>query len=178
MQNPKALCVSFAVINVLASTFGEKHGHKPGQDLSKIVSKLGGKVYSSSIMDTHEFPENMSMIVTNNVPLIKKDFCCGPRRDQFEIAHNLGHFVLHYEYRKTVLGEHTLQLQAPRYGTDNADREANFFARVLMMPDAAYKAEYDRLCGDHSRIAMHFNTLYSQSVVRACELRLEVPAAN
>lgn len=178
MHSPKALDINFAVINAIASSFGSEHAHKPGSDLSTIVTKIGGKVYSSSVFDGGDFPACIALMVVNGVPIIKKDFCCGPRRDQFDIAHNLGHYVLHFLYRKTVLGEHELQLQAPRYGTDKADREANYFARVLMMPEISYKAEYVRLRGDHLLLSMRFNTLHSQSVVRACELRLERAKSN
>jgi len=155
----------------MATLFGQLHAHTKGLDLAQIVEKLGGKVHKGHDR-CWKIPEGVAMEVIDGKPFISQDIGTGPRRNQFDIAHNIGHFVLHYNYRRMILGEHSLRVSAPRYGTDQSDREANYFARVLIMPDTSYTEMYARFSGDHGRLSLHFNTLHSQSIVRARELRL------
>jgi len=57
-------------------------------------------------------------------------------RQNFTIAHELGHFLLHDQETLHVDHEFRVRLRndASSQGTDEAEREANFFAAALLMP--------------------------------------------
>ncbi|OPY71425.1 MAG: hypothetical protein A4E63_01546 [Syntrophorhabdus sp. PtaU1.Bin050] len=57
-------------------------------------------------------------------------------RQNFTIAHELGHFLLHDQETLHVDHEFRVRLRsdASSQGTDEAEREANFFAASLLMP--------------------------------------------
>lgn len=57
-------------------------------------------------------------------------------RQNFTIAHELGHFLLHDQEQLHVDHEFRVRLRndTSSKGTDEAEREANFFAAALLMP--------------------------------------------
>ncbi|WP_374046050.1 ImmA/IrrE family metallo-endopeptidase [Massilia sp. R2A-15] len=94
-------------------------------------------------------------------------------RDRFTIAHEFGHFVLHYLYRKQVLQEPIGELVAQRYGTNQAEKEANWFAAAFLMPEAEFRFEHQKCAGDHSELSRIFLVSTAASRVRAQSLGLE-----
>jgi Zn-dependent peptidase ImmA (M78 family) len=59
-----------------------------------------------------------------------------PNRQNFTIAHELGHWLLHDQEQLHVDREFRVRLRddVSSQGTDEAEREANFFAACLLMP--------------------------------------------
>lgn len=59
-----------------------------------------------------------------------------PARQNFTIAHELGHLLLHDQEQLHVDHEFRVRLRndVSSQGTDEAEREANFFAASLLMP--------------------------------------------
>lgn len=59
-----------------------------------------------------------------------------PARQNFTIAHELGHFLLHDQEQLHVDHEFRVRLRndVSSQGTNEAEREANFFAASLLMP--------------------------------------------
>jgi Zn-dependent peptidase ImmA (M78 family) len=59
-------------------------------------------------------------------------------RQNFTIAHELGHWLLHEQEQLHVDREFRVRLRndVSSQGTDEAEREANFFAAALLMPKA------------------------------------------
>jgi Zn-dependent peptidase ImmA (M78 family) len=59
-----------------------------------------------------------------------------PARQNFTIAHELGHFLLHEQEKLHVDHEFRVRLRndVSSKGTDEAEREANHFAAALLMP--------------------------------------------
>lgn len=57
-------------------------------------------------------------------------------RQNFTVAHELGHFLLHGQAKLQVDHEFQLRLRndLSSQGTDDSEREANFFAASLLMP--------------------------------------------
>lgn len=64
-------------------------------------------------------------------------------RQNFTIAHELGHFLLHDQERLHVDREFRVRLRddVSSQGTDVAEREANFFAASLLMPREFLEAD-------------------------------------
>lgn len=90
-----------------------------------------------------------------------------PRRDRFTIAHELGHYFLHYA-RPGMTGEMVFN----RGGSDRAETEANFFAAALLMPTVQFAAEWKRTDGDVLVLSRIFDVSPRAVEVRASVLGL------
>jgi Zn-dependent peptidase ImmA (M78 family) len=66
-------------------------------------------------------------------------------RQNFTIGHELGHFLLHDQEPLHVDREFRVRLRndVSSHGTDEAEREANFFAASLLMPRAFLDADLE-----------------------------------
>lgn len=169
---PKALGFAASQVATIAKSIADQLGFKPGDDLVGIVKRLGGKI-SHVDMWSAGSSDSGSIEIRGNTFEIRLSIATGPLRDRFTIAHEIGHFVLHYLYRKRVLHEPIGELVAQRYGTNQAEREANWFAAAFLMPEAEFKAEYVAAAGDHSELSQKFLVSTAASKVRAQSLGLE-----
>jgi Zn-dependent peptidase ImmA (M78 family) len=66
-----------------------------------------------------------------------------PNRQNFTTAHELGHLLLHEQEQLHVDREFRVRLRSDvsSQGTDEAEREANFFAASLLMPKGFLEAD-------------------------------------
>ncbi|MEA4858332.1 MAG: ImmA/IrrE family metallo-endopeptidase [Solidesulfovibrio sp.] len=71
-------------------------------------------------------------------------------RDVFTIAHELGHFFLHTNFKR----EGTAKFN--RYGSSRSETEANWFAAELLMPRDRFIEVALESGFDHRMIATHF----------------------
>ena len=69
-----------------------------------------------------------------------------PVRQNFTIGHELGHYLLHDQEQLHVDHEFRVRLRndVSSQGTDEAEREANFFAASLLMPKAFLEADLEK----------------------------------
>lgn len=58
-----------------------------------------------------------------------------PERDRFSIAHELGHYFLHFRMTKQAM-------VAQRFGSTREEWEANWFAAGFLMPAAEFHEHY------------------------------------
>ena len=95
--------------------------------LSNVVSILGGKIIGTN--DPEYFEINGGSLRINSIGnfYIKLPMDTSPLRDNFTIAHELGHYFLHYkeEYGKIIYA---------RYGNSSEEIQANRFAAAFLMP--------------------------------------------
>lgn len=98
-------------------------------------------------------------------------------RQRFSIAHEVGHFVLHYQAgggsSLFACSSADMEVGGPgltRSTTEHLRREweANRFAAELLMPEASVLAMYRVTGGNRIRMARHFRVS-----VRAMEIRLD-----
>jgi predicted transcriptional regulator len=66
----------------------------------------------------------------------------GDLHDRFTMAHELGHYFLHY-----LLQKRTDSLIIHREGTNRAESEANWFAEGFLMPSEEFQSEWERCDG-------------------------------
>lgn len=83
-------------------------------------------------------------------------------RDNFTIAHELGHFFLHSR------GDDKFN----RGGRDRREFEANWFAAELLMPSEEFKAAAARTQNDPHQLASHFGVSPAAAKVRLSVLGL------
>lgn len=139
---PDATNLSRYNIEIIAENIASQLEYKPGDDLEPVVLRLGGSVkieHGASLFDS----DSGSLLVHKAGRFeIFLSANTSHMRDRFTVAHELGHYILHFLYpRQTGLREIT-QLRATRYGSDRAEWEANWFAAAFLMPKEAFEAEY------------------------------------
>lgn len=171
MDTPRALNISSATISNIAKSVAEKVGYEPGGDLREVVRKLGGTIVHENLWGGGS-TDSGSIEIRDGKFEIRLAIATGPLRDRFTIAHELGHYILHYLYRKQVLKEQINELVAQRYGTSDAEREANQFAAAFLMPQQEYESVFKHCAGDHTALSRHFGVSRIASEFRAQALGL------
>ena len=128
----------------------EVTGFIPGEmRVEEVVTALEGTIRYADL--TAELAESGSMIV--NGPenfIITLSDTSSELRDNFTIAHEIGHYILH-----SNLGQRTATFT--RYGSNQLEWEANWFAAALLMPRDKFTSMSTELNNSSIRLAAHFN---------------------
>lgn len=158
---PSAL--SYSAIRDYAERVGEHHSvydDNGRADVGNLVRVLGGRV------EYAETSESLHVNERGNFTIYLPPFTSG-RRDRFTIAHELGHYYLHY------LHPEKSGAQGYQRGARNAvETQANVFASSLLMPEQAFKDAFARYQGDAWTLAAVFDVSPAAATVRAQVLGL------
>ena len=114
-----------------------------------LVDKLGGRVVGTSEPEYFEINGGSLRIKGARDFCIKLPMDTSPLRDNFTIAHELGHYLLHY---KPEFGECIYA----RYGQTLQEIQANRFAAAFLMPKEEFIQAKKELNGSISRLAAKF----------------------
>lgn len=162
-------------IAALAMQVASQAKYVPGDNLEPVVSHLGGEI---QYMDLY----GVGLGGNSDSGSIKidafRDFKItlahhtGALRDRFTIAHELGHYVLHYLYPNQVLKQELTKVIAQRYGSGLEETEANLFAACFLMPAVEYRDAYKKLGGSHTDLSEKFGVSTRSSRLRASNLGL------
>lgn len=143
-------------------------------DLHLFVKKIGGEIFTT--YTGKEDIESGSIVIDKNAnfKIFISPFT-SIERDRFTIAHELGHLFLHYpETRKKMDSESIFR--ATRYVDPSdekqqvAEREANWFAASLLMPEVKFKKIYN---SQNTRLAeLEFKVSSTAVRIRAQSLGL------
>ncbi len=100
--------------------------------VSRIAKSRGARIY----VDTLEGELSGFLFRDNDHVVIGVNIRHAPVRQNFTIGHELGHLLLHDQEQLHVDHEFRVRLRNNKSseGTDEAEREANFFAASLLMP--------------------------------------------
>jgi len=164
-------------VGVLAEDVAKQIGYKAGDDLKDVVTRLGGKIAYVDFWGGSA-PASGSIEISRNAGdkstfEIRLALDTGVLRDRFTIAHELGHYVLHYLYPNKVNGQNIQRLIAQRYGSGQVEKEANWFAAAFLMPKEEYRRKFEEFAGDHLDLSDYFRVSAQASSVRAKVLGLE-----
>lgn len=139
------------------------YGSDGGADLRKLLDALGGKVVVARSFIAEEaltVRERGDFVV--HLPPMTSD-----RRDRFTVAHELGHYFLHYLQP---------QLSGPqsfgRGSRNPAETQANVFAASLLMPTEHFRSAFADLGSDWWAVANRFGVSPAAAKVRAQVLGL------
>lgn len=149
--------LSNAAISEYAERVGTVHCvYEDGRaDVHQLVADLGGWV------ETRAGGESLKVDRTGKFAIFLPQFT-SQMRDRFTIAHELGHYFLHYRYPK---------LDGPkvyaRGGRNRAETEANVFAAALLMPAAPFEQKWSSYHRDAWKVAGHFGVSPAAARVRA-----------
>jgi Zn-dependent peptidase ImmA (M78 family) len=159
----KAAPLSHEAIRSYAEMVGKHHEVYDDSglaDIDTLVKNLGGRIrYGDSKESLHV---NKPGDFTIYLPQLTS-----ARRDRFTLAHELGHYFLHYRYPATEgpesfgRGERNLE-----------ETQANVFASSLLMPADKFRSAWRETGGDKWEVGRRFQVSPRAAEVRAEVLRL------
>lgn len=157
------------------STFAEKLAQKVefglGADLEDLVGRLGGKIQYQDFWNLDSSESGSIVVFKESNFEITLAAHTSKERDRFTIAHELGHYFLHFRLPQSK-GVAMGTLRAARYGGDAAEIEANWFAASFLMPEREYKEIFAAMNGSLLEVADKFSVSVSAATVRAKSLNL------
>jgi Zn-dependent peptidase ImmA (M78 family) len=163
-------------IQNFAEKVHEKLGLEIPVDLPAVCQQLGGEVIGEDLGEEidakiEKSGDSFRIIFNRNRP---------NTRNNFSIAHELGHLFLHMGYlinpeRWNSVSTYTDSVYY-RFGHDIEELEANEFAAAFLMPEAAYRHEVNKstkngLC-DISELAKRFGVSEEAAINRGRWLRI------
>lgn len=172
IPSPKPSNLSKQSIYSLAETVAQNLDFKPGDDLIPIVSKLGGGVSYKDFWRLDAGDSGSLEIESDGKFTIFVAANTSSLRDRFTIAHELGHFILHFLWRNANSDDKIKCMNATRYGSDRAEWEANWFAAAFLMPSQEFTELYNLHGDDFVSLANHFDVSVKAAQTRAKALEL------
>lgn len=124
-------------------------------DITRLVEDLGGKI---------EYADGAESLHVNGKGdfVVKVPYFTSSLRDRFTIAHELGHYFLHYRLPSLKDSQ-----SYGRGGKNRAETEANVFASCLLMPRDQFASIWKNEDGDEWAVSAHFNVSPSAARGRA-----------
>lgn len=117
-----------------------------GFQLPDLVKRNGGSISYIDFLDDDQV--DAIIVEPDGTFIIRLSSLTGALRDNFTIAHELGHKALHWpKVRKNLPGfgmKATRQVDKNAQDLVRCEWEANWFASAFLMPSAEFKAAYDK----------------------------------
>ncbi|WP_437412420.1 ImmA/IrrE family metallo-endopeptidase [Sinorhizobium meliloti] len=164
--------MSKASVDALAASVAKNVGYDAGSDLYPIITKLGGSLVVTNLWEVSDATSGSIRIEQDGSFEIALAAHTGSDRDRFTIAHELGHYVLHY-LLPNQNGKHTGPIEAKRYGSGRVEWEANWFAAGFLMPAEEFKKAWHDYGGSISALAEVFGVSTEAARVRCETLNLK-----
>ncbi|MBL4801537.1 MAG: ImmA/IrrE family metallo-endopeptidase [Emcibacter sp.] len=156
---PESTGYSKKYIHELAEYIAEKLSFEPGGDIYTVVKKqLNGEIVHRDFWGLTETNDGSIEISNSGKINISLPSYVSETRNRFTIAHELGHYFLHYLPNLSENSEKTFK--ATRYTEESNERsewEANWFAAAFLMPSNEFKEYLKKYDTDIDIIAEHFN---------------------
>lgn len=159
-------------ISSLAESVARQLGYEPCGDIADAVGKLGGRIQiEDTLLSDPEQTGSLFVESENDFRIIVPSHT-SPTRDRFTVAHELGHFVVHYAWRRKqgVMAEP--KMVALRRDSDRVEWEANWFAAAFLMPEEAFRARYAECQNSVDATAAAFCVSSAAAEIRARSLGL------
>ncbi|MET9325929.1 ImmA/IrrE family metallo-endopeptidase [Tsukamurella sp. NPDC003166] len=129
-------------------------------DLDRLVTMFGGRIeYRDSV-------EALHVRDAGDFTIFVPQFTSSAR-DRFTIAHELGHYFLHYRF-----AGHSDERTFGRGQRNRAETEANVFASALLMPKDEFRRQWRASAQDEWKVANYFDVSPAAAKVRAQVLDL------
>lgn len=172
-QDPQACWLTKKTVSALAAQFAGDMAFGSGGDLDAVVGNLGGTIAYQDFWELESSADGSIKVDAAGDFQIFIASHTAPDRNRFTIAHELGHYVLHYLLPLSdnkVMGK----MKARRYGgKDRTEFEANWFAASFLMPEERFRSAYAATGNDLFEVAAQFRVSVSAALVRAKTLGLE-----
>jgi hypothetical protein len=162
--SPAPCNASKAAIIAAAEKFAREVELQPGEPLEPLVERLGGQVCYKPLDDA-DFDDGSIVVECQGRFTITLPTYTGAARERFTIAHELGHYFLHFPRCGAAMA-------AKRYGSDRVEWEANWFAAGLLMPSAQFREAWQTYAGDIGKVAALFGVSPRAATIQARNLGL------
>lgn len=136
--NPKPLNATKASVWAYAEKVAQALNFKPADPVEPIVARLGGHIeFRSASLRAAGLPESIVVRSRTDFTIYLPNMTSAVR-DRFTVAHELGHFFLHYP--RAAEEAPGVPMIATRWVDENdreqqrAEWEANWFAAAFLMP--------------------------------------------
>lgn len=166
---PQASNISEAQIAGLAEEVARELLLEPGGELEPIVRAIGGRIEYEAVDPWGDEAGSIFIDGLGNFRIVLPSHTSGAR-DRFTVAHELGHYFLHFLLAEE--SNHHLPMKAQRYGSGLVEYEANIFAASFLMPEETFKEKHAELDGHKLLLADFFKVSPSAAAVREKVLKL------
>ncbi|CDX27319.1 conserved hypothetical protein [Mesorhizobium plurifarium] len=163
-------------IHAFAEGVAAKLHFGPHEPILSLVSRIGGKViYKNPEKLDGRLPESIVVRSLGDFTIFVPSITSAVR-DRFTIAHELGHYYLHYPL--TQGSNPGAPMRATRWVDPNdqvqqrAEWEANWFAAAFLMPTGQFKATFASKGGNLEAVAAFFGVSPKAAQIRASTLNL------
>jgi Zn-dependent peptidase ImmA (M78 family) len=164
----EALNLSKSAVYNIAEKVALRLGFRPGDDIYDAVEKLNGKVDVEDTLLQDSTRSGSLYVNSPNDFRIVVPVHTSLARDRFTIAHELGHFILHYVYKRQLDPENAPEkMVALRRDSDVVEWEANWFAAAFLMPKEEFEEQQREHGEDHQAIAQYFGVSPAAARIRA-----------
>lgn len=171
-EQAQASGLSKASVYSFAEQLANQLNFKPGEDIESLVRRIGGRVkMQNTLFDDPEKSGSLLVHAPDHFEIIVPAHT-SPTRDRFTVAHELGHYFLHYLWRKRTVADMPDQMMALRKGSDRVEWEANWFAAGFLMPEKAFRKAFRDHAGSLSAISRVFAVSEQAAEVRIAQLGL------
>lgn len=139
-----------------------------GNDLEPIVIDLNGEVNFQDFWKLSESNDGSIEVEPSGQFKVYVSNYVSELRNRFTIAHELGHYFLHYLFQRGHVEKWAFR--AKRYTNAKHDRsewEANWFAAAFLMPTEQFKKDWDDFGGDLEQISRKYRVSVSAVALHA-----------
>lgn len=175
----KALGITNEEIEKLAQNLSEHFSFAASSNIHSLIENLGGRYTKKNFYGLDlEGKEESGSICIDGLKNFEITIAThtGELHNRFTIAHEIGHYILHFLYPKQIHNEDITKVMAFRYGNSDSDpiaeKEANIFAASLLMPKREFISKFSEFNGHISLISNHFNVSTRAASIRADYLKL------
>ena len=159
-------------VYALGESIAKQMDFEPGGDVYELTKRLGGRVdIEDTLLSDSEHTGSLYVNAPNDFQIIVPSHT-SLERDRFTVAHELGHYVLHYLWQKRKDPAFPDRVMAFRRGSERIEWEANWFAAALLMPETEFRHSYATNKGDLTKIASEFRVSTKAAEVRVKGLNL------
>jgi Zn-dependent peptidase ImmA (M78 family) len=152
----------------IAEKVAVRLGFSSGDDIHEPVEKLNGRV---DVEDTLlQDPARSGSLYVNSPTdfRVVVPIHTSIERDRFTIAHELGHFVLHYIYRRQIDPTNAPEkMVAFRRDSESVEWEANWFAAAFLMPKQEFQGQLLAHSENYRAIGQYFGVSPAAARIRA-----------
>ena len=150
----------------LAEAIASQIKYAPGDSLVEMVEKLGGKLSYRDFWQTGVDDSDSTLVRSEGDFDIVLSTNTSQERDNFTIAHELGHYFLHYLIPQRESPDNR-EFRANRYGSDRTEWEANWFAAALLMPEEQFRSDISTANGNIATVAKNYGVSLIAAKIRA-----------
>lgn len=164
--------LSKAQVYGFAESIARQVGFSMGDDINALIVRMGGKIaVEDTLVSDPERTGSLYVEAPGEFRIVVPSHT-SPERDRFTVAHELGHYVLHYLLAKKNNPGFPDRVVAYRRGSDRIEWEANWFAAAFLMPETKFRAEFAAYNGTLRDVARKCGVSVVAAEVRAKGLGL------